>query len=207
MKNLLLLFLFLGLFSCMEREVELAPIQPEESDCSNVVTDANGLKYPGLAPPSYQYCGPGWGRKMCRFLRKYNGTEWTDAENYYSDFSDIKFSNFLGDEHFISFYNIDSIASYCEGWKLGETTNDRIKWNIKIKVDEEDVLWFDYQYYGYGEEVEYKITYKYEVIDGLLNFSSSDGQTFIFHPSEKNYSLDTLDAGNIIRLEGCFFDI
>ena len=32
---------------------------------------------------------------------------------------------------------------------------------------------------------EYTITYKYEVIDGLLHFSNSEDQSFIFHPSKK----------------------
>ena len=68
-------------------------------------------------------------------------------------------------------------------------------------------MWFEYDYYGSSEEIEYSITYKYEVIDGLLHFSSTEGegQTFIFHPSEKKYSEDFLDTDEIIRLEGCLF--
>ena len=69
-----------------------------------------------------------------------------------------------------------------------------------------DVFWFEYDYYGSGEEIEYSITYKYEVIDGLLHFSSSEGQSFIFKPSERNYSVDFLDTNEIISLEGCMFD-
>ncbi|MDB4540002.1 hypothetical protein N9231_06220, partial [Saprospiraceae bacterium] len=145
------------------------------------------------------------GRKFCRFLDKYDGTIWADEENYFSDFPDIKFSNFTDNEYFISFFNIDSITSYCEGWKLGETTYDGIKWNIEIKRDQEDVLWFRYDYFGSSEESEYSITYKYEVIDGLLNFSNTEGQAFVFYPSGKNYSEYLLDTGEIVRIEGCMF--
>jgi len=207
MKKLLLLFLVFVLFSCSERDSE-SDIQQFESDQSgqqDIVTDAYGVQYPGLEPPAYQYCGPGWGAKMCRFLTKYDGTVWADADNYYSDFSDVKFEKFSSGSHFISFFNLDSITSYCEGWKLGETIYNGIKWNVEIKKDEEDVLWFQYDYYGASEEIEYSITYKYEVIDGLLHFSSSEGQTFIFHPSERNYSEDFLNTNEIIRLEGCMF--
>ena len=122
--------------------------------------------------------------------------------------------------YFISFFNIDNTASYCDGWKLGETTYDGIKWNIRIKKDEWDLFWFDYDYYGFNEEVEYTISYKYEVIDSLLHFSSNKikknnskdlvdtseiDQTFIFSPSEKNYSKDFVDTGEIILSEGCMF--
>ena len=198
MEKLLLFLLFIALFACKEDDRD--QFEPGQQDAA---TDASGRQYD--LDPTVEYCGPGWGRKFCRFLRKYDGTIWADADNYYSDFSDIKFSNFPGNQYFISFLNLDSITSYCEGWKVGETTYDRIKWNIKIKKDEEDVLWFDYDYYGSSEEIEYTIAYKYEVIDGLLNFSSSEGQTFIFHPSEKNYSKDFVDTGEIIVLEGCMF--
>ena len=206
MKKLLLLFFFFVLFSCSESVIEQSESgQTVPDEWRDVVTDASGREYPFLDPTVVSYCGPGWGRKMCRFLDKYEGTIWADAENYYSDFSDIKFSNFLSDRYFISFFTLDSIASYCEGWKLGETTYDGIKWNIKIKKDEKDALWLGYDYYGSSEEIEYTINYKYEVIDGLLHFSSNDGQTFIFHPSEKNYSEDSVDTDEIIRLEGCMF--
>ena len=136
------------------------------------------------------------------FLSKYDGTIWADSENYYSDFSDIKFSN---SEYFISFFNLGVNASYCEGWKKGETVYDGVKWVIEITKDEESVFWFDYDFYGFSEEIEYTITYKYEVIDGLLNFSSTDDQTLIFNQSEKNYSKDFVDTGEIIQLEGCKF--
>ena len=126
------------------------------------------------------------------FLNKYDETMWADTENYFSSFSDIKFDIdirfFNAGQHFISFFNIGEDISYCKGWKKGENTYDGKKWNIKIKKDEWDILWFDYEYYGTSQEIEYTITYKYEVIDGLLHFSSSDNQTFIFSPSDKNYS-------------------
>jgi hypothetical protein len=66
-------------------------------------------------------------------------------------------------------------------------------------------LWFRYDYFGSSEEIEYSITYKYEVIDGLLNFSSTEGQAFVFYPSGKNYSEYLLDTGEIVRIEGCMF--
>jgi len=207
MGKTLLLFLLFVLFSCTEGDKEqFEPGQQVTAiDSSGIVRDASGRYYPFLDPSVISYCGPGWGRKFCRFLGKYDETIWADAENYYSDFSDIRFSNFSGNVYFMSFFNLDSIASYCEGWKLGETTYDGIKWNIKIKKDQEDVFWFDYEYYGSSEEIEYTITYKYEVVDGLLNFSSTDGQSFIFNPSERNYSRDSVDTGEIIVLEGCEF--
>ena len=64
---------------------------------------------------------------------------------------------------------------------------------------------FPLDYYGSSQEIEYTITYKYEVIDGLLNFSNTEGQKFIFHPSDKNYSRDLIESGEIIEQEGCLF--
>ena len=211
MKKILLLFLFFVVFSCMKSEVT-----QHWYENKNAAVDAQGLVYYFLDQSRLDYCSGG-SRKFCRFLDKYDGTIWADAENYYSDFSDIKFSNNL---YFISFYNLDNSASYCEGWKVGETTYDRIKWNIRIKRDEWDLFWFDYDYYGFSEEIEYTISYKYEVIDDLLHFSrtkieknnSKDvadtgeiDQTFIFSPSKKNYSKDLVDTGEIIVFEGCMF--
>lgn len=207
MKKLPFLLLAFALFSCSESVIEqVEPEQPEETEelgSQFVVTDVYGRKYPSL-DPSVIYCGWGWGAKMCHFLYKYDGTIWADSDNYYSDFSDIAFLNFW-DPYFISFFDIDSVTSYCKGWKLGETTHDGVTWDINIKKDEEDVLWFDYDYYGAGDDIEYTITYKYEVIEGLLHFSSTDGETFIFHPSEKTYSEDFLNTDEIIELEGCLF--
>ena len=140
--------------------------------------------------------------KTCKFLSKYDGTIWADAENYYSDFSDIKFLNIA---YFISFFNLDNDVSYCKGWKKGENTYDGIKWEIKIKKDEWDEFWFDYDYYGTSDEIEYSITYKYEVIDSLLHFSNTEGQTFIFQPSDKNYLKNFVDTGEIIEQQGCMF--
>ena len=139
------------------------------------------------------------------FLRKYDDTMWTDTENYYSDFSDIKFERTSVSGYFISFFDINNNVSYCKGWKPGENTYDGIKWNIEIKRDEEDIFWFDYDYYGTSQEIEYTITYKYEVIDGLLHFSNTEGQEFIFQPSDKNYSRELIDTGEIIEQEGCLF--
>ena len=208
MKKFLLLILFFGLFSCMKSE-----ITQHWYENKNAAVDAQGLVYYFLDQSRLDYCA-GRSRKFCRFLDKYDGTIWADAENYYSDFSDIKFSN---NPYFISFFNLDNTASYCEGWKVGETAYDGKKWNIRIKRDEWDLFWFDYDYYGFSEEVEYTISYKYEVIDGLLNSSSTKFkkynakdlvdkvETFIFSPSEKNYSKDLVDTGEIIVFEGCMF--
>lgn len=169
----------------------------------NGTTDASGRQYD--LDEKTEYCGPGWGRKFCRFLKKYDDTVWADSENYYSDFSDIRFSNFGFNGYFISFFDIDSTTSYCSGWRVGETTQDGIKWDIKIKKDEEDTLWFDYSYYGSSNEAEYITTYKYEVVDSLLHFSTSDGQTFTFHPSERNYAKDQVDTEDIVISKGCIF--
>ena len=75
-----------------------------------------------------------------RFLSKYDDTMWADTENYYSNFSDIKFER--SGPVFISFFNIDNDVSYCKGWKKEENIYDGIKWFITIKKDEADVLWF-----------------------------------------------------------------
>ena len=202
MKKILVLFVFAVLLSSCNNDTYR--FDPNSSGERLVVTSASGVEYPDL-DPSIIYCGPGWGRKMCHFLTKYDETIWTDADNYYSNFSDIKFSNFAHNEYFISFFTLDSVTSHCKAWKLGETTENGLKWNIKLKKDRADVLWFDYEYYGSSEEIEYTITYKYEVIDGLLHFSSSDGQAFIFSPSQRTYSVNSLDTDEIIRAEGCLF--
>ena len=68
-----------------------------------------------------------------RFLRKYDDTMWADTENYYSDFSDIKFKR--GGPVFISFFNINNDVSYCKGWKGDENVYDGIKWNITFKTN------------------------------------------------------------------------
>ena len=197
-KKILLLFLFIVTFSCMKSE-----ITQHWYERKNAAIDAQGLQYYFLDGSRLSYCGGGLGRKFCRFLDKYDGTIWEDVENYYSDFSDIKFE-FHGPV-FISFFNIDNQVSYCKGWKRDENIYDGIKWNITFKSAEEDVLWFDFDYYGTSQEIEYTITYKYEVIDGLLHFSNSEDQSFIFHPSDKNYSRELIDTDEIIELEGCIF--
>ena len=203
MNKTFFLLLFFVLFSCKKNNIELY-YSGEEGE-QDIVTDATGVQYPTLDPPSYQYCGPGWGRKMCRFLLKYDNTTWTETESYNSEFSDIRFSRFNGDPYFISFFKFDSITSFCKGWKLGETIYDGKKWHIKIKKDEVDVLTFEYNYYGTNEEIEFTKSYKFEVIDGLLHFTNKEGQTIIFKPSQKTYSEDSLNTNEIIKLDGCMF--
>ena len=161
---------------------------------------ASGGQITSLSQQYNVFCG---GVKTCKFLYKYDDSMWADTDNYYSEFSDIKFKN--NASYFISFFNIDKDVSYCNGWKKGENTYDGKKWNIKFKNDEWDILWFDYEYYGTSQEIEYTITHKYEVIDGLLHFSNSEGQSFIFHPSDKNYSRGLIDTGEIIEQDGCLF--
>ena len=200
MKKLFLFFLLSIIISCFKTDI----VQFERNN-KLAPRDASGLQYSGLGGGDEKLiiCNPATlGRKFCRFLRKYDNTIWTDAGNYYSDFSDIQF---LNDIYFISFFKIDKDVSYCKGWRPGENNYDGIKWNIEIKRDEEDIFWFDYDYYGTSNEIEYSILYKYEVIDSLLHFSSSDDQNFIFSPSGKNYSEGFFDTGEIIMLEGCTF--
>ena len=163
----------------------------------NPVTKESGLQVNSIQAQNFKFDGG-------KFLYKYDETMWADTENYFSSFSDIKFEN-AGSGFFISFFNIDKDVSYCKGWKKEENTYEGKKWNIKMKNDEWDILWFDYEYYGTSQEIEYTITYKYEVIDGLLHFSSSDNQTFIFSPSDKIYSKGLIDTGEIIEQEGCLF--
>ena len=191
------LFLFIFIFSCYKTDV--VQYQTWNQDPA---TKVSGLQINAVQRQN----NGGSGKK---FLSKYDETMWADTENYFSSFSDIKFDIdirfFSAAEHFISFFNIGKDISYCKGWKKGENTYDGKKWNIKIKKDEWDILWFDYEYYGTSQEIEYTITYKYEVIDSLLHFSNSEGQKFIFHPSNKIYSRQSIDTGEIIEQEGCLF--
>tara|TARA_S200000501_G_scaffold181291_1_gene170726 strand:- start:554 stop:1150 length:597 start_codon:yes stop_codon:yes gene_type:complete len=194
MKKFLLLILFFIISSCFKSDI----IQSQTAN-TDPASMHNGQVYP-TSPRSYtSFCNA---PKNCKFLFKYDGTVWADTENYYSDFSDIQF---LNSGNFISFLKINKDISYCKGWKKGDNTFDGIKWNIKIKKDEWDEFWFDYDYYGTSNEIENSITYKYEVIDSLLYFSNTDGQEFIFHPSDKNYSKDFIDTGEILVSEGCTF--
>jgi len=197
MKKLFVMSLCIIIFSCFKTEIVQYGTWNQDP-----ATKVSGLQINSI-PRQYNVFS---GKK---FLSKYDETMWADTENYFSNFSDIKFDIdirfFNAGEHFISFFNIDKEVSYCKGWKKGENTYDGIKWNITIKNDEWDILWFDYEYYGTSQEIEYTITYKYEVIDGLLHFSSSDNQTFIFSPSDKNYSKGLIDTGEIIEQEGCLF--
>ena len=82
---------------------------------------------------------------------------------------------------------------------------DGRSYGVNLKKDEWDEFWFDYQYYGTSNEIQYTVTYKYKVIDNLLHFSTTDGQTFIFHPSEKDYSQGVVDTDEILVMEGCLF--
>ncbi|MDC1049146.1 hypothetical protein OAQ80_06525, partial [Flavobacteriaceae bacterium] len=166
MKKLFVTSLCIIIFSCFKTEI----VQYGTANTDPAIF-ASGQQLPTASRNYTKFCNPnGWGRKGCKFLSKYDDTIWADAENYYSEFSDIKF---LNDVYFISFLNINNDSSFCKGWKTGETANDGIKWNIKIKKDEWDELWFDYDYYGASDEIEYSVTYKYEVIDSLLHFSNT----------------------------------
>ena len=178
--------------SCFKTDV-----RQYESWNQDPLTKASGYQVNRLPKQYNSFSG-------ARFLSKYDDTMWADTDNYYSDFSDIKFER--SGPVFISFFNINNDVSYCKGWKKEENIYDGIKWFITIKKDdEEDVLWFDLDYYGTNQEIEYTITYKYEVIDGLLHFSNTEDQEFIFHPSDKKYSRELIDTGEIIEQEGCLF--
>ena len=197
MLRLFILSLCLSMFSCYK-----ADIVQYQTWNQDPATKVSGLQINAVQRQYNVVSGK-------KFLSKYDETMWADTENYFSSFSDIKFDIdirfFNVAEHFISFFNIGKDISYCKGWKKGENTYDGKKWNIKIKKDEWDILWFDYEYYGTSQEIEYTITYKYEVIDSLLHFSNSEGQKFIFHPSNKIYSRQSIDTGEIIEQEGCLF--
>ena len=191
MKKPLVVLLCIFIFSCYKTDV----VQYQSWN-SDPATKESGYQV-SILPRLYNVFNGN------RFLRKYDDTIWADTQNYYSNFSDIKFER--SGLVFISFFNIDNDVSYCKGWKKEENIYDGIKWYITIKKDEEDVLWFDLDYYGSNQEIEYTITHKYEVIDGLLHFSNTGDQEFIFHPSDKNYSRELIDTGEIIEQEGCMF--
>ena len=191
MLRFFILFLCLLILSCYKTDV----VQYQTWNL-DPMTKVSGLQVNRLQSQYNAFYGN-------RFLSKYDESIWADTENYYSDFSDIKFER--SGPVFISFFNIDKDVSYCKGWKKEENIYDGIKWYITIKKDEEDILWFDLDYYGSSQEIEYTTTYKYEVIDGLLHFSNSEDQSFIFHPSDKNYSKGLIDTDEIIELEGCMF--
>ena len=191
MNQLITTFMCIIIFSCIKTDI----IQ-HDSWNQDPFTKASGYQVNRLSRSYNTFSGN-------IFLSKYDETMWADTENYYGNFSDIKFE--LHGPVFISFFNFEKEISYCKGWKKGENTSDGIKWNIQIKKDEEDELWFEYDYYGTSQEIEYTITYKYEIIDGLLHFSNTEGQKFIFHPSDKNYTRELIDTDEIIEQEGCRF--
>lgn len=200
MKKSLTLFLCLAFIACLKNELK------QYEDGNDPAIDRSGRQYNFLDATRLTYCGPGWGRKFCRFLANHDGTIWTDPDHDYSDYSDLRFSNFTSDPYFISFFQLDSLISYCSGWKLGETIEAGLKRRIEIKKDEEDVFWFELANYDVNEELENKILHKYEVIEGLLHFSTSEGQNFVFHPTEKEYTLTGLGTAEISIMEGCLFN-
>ena len=155
MWKLLLIILFLFIFSCFKTYI----VQYDTKN-TNPPKDVSGLQYHALGRNDDRaliFNPATLGRKFFRFLRKYGGTISADSENYFSDFSDVKFSWVT---NFISFFNLDNNHPYCKGWKSGENFYDGIKWDNKIKKDQEDVFWFDYDYYVTCDEIEYSITYK-----------------------------------------------
>ena len=137
MKKIFLASLCLIHFTCYKTDViqhGTANLDPRQW--------ASGGQINSLSQQYNVFCG---GVKTCKFLYKYDDSMWADTDNYYSDFSDIKFKR--GGPVFISFFNINNDVSYCKGWKGDENVYDGIKWNITFKTNEEDVLWFDYDYY------------------------------------------------------------
>ena len=79
MLRLFILFLCLSMFSCYKTNV----VQYETWN-QDPFTKASGYQV-NLLPRQYNsFSG-------ARFLSKYDDTMWTDTENYYSNFSDIKF--------------------------------------------------------------------------------------------------------------------
>ena len=174
MKKILLLITFFIISSCFKSDI----VQSQTAN-TDPASMHNGQTFPTKIRSYTNFCAV---PKTCKFLFKYDYTYWSDKENYSSDFSSIRFVNL---NNFISFYNTDSDISYCEGWKKGDNTSGAIKWNIKIKKDEWDEFWFDYDFYGTDQEIEYTILYKYQVIDSLLHFSNSEGESLIFYPTDE----------------------
>ena len=136
------------------------------------------------------------------FLEKHSDTVWADPDDYYGKLPDVKFSD---QSPFISFFDISPRLSYCESLSEGETIYDGVKWNIVITKNDEDTLEFEYSYYGFDDELEYTIVHLYSVANNLLIYSNSTSESFVFHPSQKNYSIDSLDTEEIISLQGCSF--
>ena len=175
----------LSLLGCSESDNDdIQPQPPAPTSCVNVVTDAYGRKYPSLEPPASQYCGPGWGRKMCRFLRAHDGTEWVDDGSGGHFLPDVTFSNFSGTPYFITFSSQQPDGPAFDGLKLGESTAaDGTEYTVAIRQDDEGVFSFVYRNYGRTGDLKYTVVHKYELVDELLHFSSSDGRQGIFRPS------------------------
>ena len=127
MLKLFIVFLCSILLSCYKTNV----VQYETWN-QDPATKVSGLQINAIQS---QYNAPS-GKK---FLSKYDETMWADTENYYSDFSDIKFEG--NGPVFISFFNIDNEVSYCKGWKKDENIYDGIKWNIKFIFQQLIVHW------------------------------------------------------------------
>ena len=81
MLRLFILFLCLSMFSCYKADV--VQYQTWNQD---PLTKESGYQVNRLQRQYNVFDGG-------RFLYKYDDTMWTDTENYYSDFSDIKFKN------------------------------------------------------------------------------------------------------------------
>ena len=125
MPRFIIVPLGLMLFSCYKTNVT-----QYESWNQDPATKASGYQVTRLSRQYNVFGG-------ARFLSKYDDTMWADTENYYSNFSDIKFERH--GPTFISFFNIDKNISYCKGWKKEENIYDGIKWYITFKKDEEDI--------------------------------------------------------------------
>ena len=87
--------------SCFKTDV-----RQYESWNQDPLTKASGYQVNRLPKQYNSFSG-------ARFLSKYDDTMWADTDNYYSDFSDIKFKR--GGPVFISFFNINNDVSYCKG--------------------------------------------------------------------------------------------
>ena len=100
MKKSLLALLCILMSSCYKTDV----IQYQTWN-SDPFTKASGYQVNRLPKQYNSFSG-------ARFLSKYDDTMWADTDNYYSDFSDIKFKR--GGPVFISFFNINNDVSYCK---------------------------------------------------------------------------------------------
>ena len=121
-KNYILFFLCFILLSCLESDIKeiedlKATIEKLKSDLENIDVDKEDViilldslksRLEDLKQQIELETDKSE-EKVSPFLSSHDGTIWADSENYYSDFSDIKFSN---SEYFNSFFNIGVNASY-----------------------------------------------------------------------------------------------